>query len=241
MCILTTEVHSVSNTHIYVSADDTNRRQMTIYSNTIDSSGSNTMILPVPNPETLEILECSHSPEFFQDVKKCFHIETIDIPCPIYKIGSYKVSLVNSVEELCNVQFEEFQITEKVLSFLKTTYKDGNFGFLLCKVDPGIHTYTPLIYTHRLHSSGQLFIPTLQYESNIWDHTIYSPATTLFSNSFRFTRSRHMEWEKFPESYKWAQFTQLDCWEKRGAWMNKDFYISHTTNPVTAAEDCSIM
>ena len=60
MCIISKEVNAVSKTKLFASLDDTGTRQLTVYSNQVDTDTSdNAMILPVPNPNTVEFVDLS--------------------------------------------------------------------------------------------------------------------------------------------------------------------------------------
>ena len=54
MCIIAGEVRRVAGTKLFVMPSSDGRRQITVYSNKVDTPGANVMCLPVPNPESIE-------------------------------------------------------------------------------------------------------------------------------------------------------------------------------------------
>lgn len=255
MCIITSTVDSVSTTRIYISADHANRRQLTIYSNVVASPEENVMVLPVPNPDSVELLDFSHYPDFFTDLKACFIERTqrsytnntflvskSTNSLPVFRIGSYDASIVPSIADFPRLQIP---MDRTLIPFLKSKY-NAEFGFIICRLAPGKKEYHPFAYTHDQHSSYRLFIPTMHYHPGDynadWDHLIYSPATGLFSSKYKFNTTRHVAWEKLPLSYQWASQVNLDCWEKIGPGDNRDMYIHHAIDPSSATEDdCVVM
>ena len=259
MCIITSTVNEVAKTRIYVSADEANRRQLTVYSNYVSSSRENAMILPVPNPESIELLNFSNYPAFFEDLANCFQkriprgisntlgFGLVTETLPIYKVGSYQASIVPNLDEFDRLDFHTFKVDPNLYSFLDVHYRKGNFGFIVCSLMAGDHTYHPFAYTHGMHKSGRLFIPTMHYhpghthETGDWDHLIYSPSTTLHDDKYRFVSNRQINWNKLPEEYRWAYDTPMNCWEKVGTWDNHDLLVDHTVDPREISDDCTIM
>jgi hypothetical protein len=263
MCIITSNVKKVDKTRIYVSADANNHRQLTVYSNSVDTLIPNAMVLPVPNPDSVELLDFSHYKNFFDDLKLSFHTPASEMRLarsfsndrarlPIYSVGSYDVTIVPTLDDFYRIDFQRFRIDSGLFDFLQKHYSNENFGFLICDLKPGDHEYHPFAYTHHQHRSGRLFVPTMHYhphsqgfdsESHVadWDHLIYSPSTTLFSPEYKFRSNQFVNWKKLPEEYRWGHDTELNCWKKEGKWQNHDLWIHHTVNPVSVADDCVIM
>lgn len=70
MCIILGQVHSVTRTKLFVLANKDKTRQMTFYSNAVNTPQQNMMILPVPNSENSIELHKIKYKEMFSDLKK---------------------------------------------------------------------------------------------------------------------------------------------------------------------------
>ena len=229
MCIILARVESVSNTQLYISSSKTKERQLVIYTNKVTSPDSNAMILPVPNPLSVELLNFRHYKDIFEDCQKCFrHYDdtrhlyaTRSLACsasdshrpvlPVYTIGSYQASIVPSLDDFDRLNTNILRVNPEVASLLRKTY-DSEFGFLVCQLKRGNHQYHPFAYTHSIHSNRLLFVPTLHYHlgekgsSADWDHTIYSPMTDLFTNyGYSYVNSSSVQWDLLPSEYQWAR------------------------------------
>jgi hypothetical protein len=55
MCIIANPVVNVASTKLYVSPNKAGTRQLTIYSNDVDTMSENAMILPVPTTDVESI------------------------------------------------------------------------------------------------------------------------------------------------------------------------------------------
>ncbi len=242
MCIILSKVDKVSNTKIYVSPDKENKRQLTIYSNEVATRTKNAMILPVPNPETIELLDLSNYPKFFEDCENCFYkLATLSMRSfmpehayasasfiPVVRVGSYLASIVPSFNDFTRIDTTVFDINDDLMPLLAQHYREG-FGFIICMLEEGKHTYHPFAYTHKLKEKNRLFIPTRHYhpgEANKyadWDHMIYSPITELNNaREYRFRDSQGMKWKKIPESYRWASSVPFSRWTMNEEWKNID-------------------
>lgn len=242
MCIILSKVDKVSNTKIYVSPDKENKRQLTIYSNEVATETKNAMILPVPNPESIELIDLSKYSKFFEDCENCFYnLPTLGLRSfnpqnayasasflPVIRVGSYLASIVPSFEDIVRLDRNVFDIHDDLFPLLAANYREG-FGFIVCMLEEGKHTYHPFAYTHELKEKNKLFIPTRHYhvgESNRyadWDHVIYSPITELNNTrEKRFRDSQGMKWKNLPEAYRWASSVPFSRWEMQGDWKNID-------------------
>jgi hypothetical protein len=240
MCIILSTVDKVANTKIYVSPDKENKRQLTVYSNEVATKEENAMILPVPNPETIELLDLSNYPKFFEDCEACFtRVPTLSLRSfqpmnayasllPVFQVGSYLASIVPSLYDFSRVNRDVFDYGDDLIRVLEKNYKEG-FGFILCVLKKGSHTYHPFAYTHDIQTPNRLFIPTRHYhpgESNStadWDHIIYSPITELNNpREVKFRDTSPIKWKKLPETYRWAYSVPLCRWEMIGEWKNID-------------------
>ena len=99
MCIVSGAVNSVTKTNIYVSHNLSMTSQLTVYSNVVDTPEENTMILPVPNPDSIKFINLSSYPSFFVDIEKCFRsrpsrsyggdTNLLGGLLPVFNVGSY--------------------------------------------------------------------------------------------------------------------------------------------------------
>lgn len=199
MCVINVNAE-VSNTNIFVAPDIKKERQLTVYSNSVkNESRNNMMILPVPNPTSIRLIDLSNSPNFFKNVLQ-FHIKyqkyvlksrlsSLSRKLQEYEVGSYNVCIANSIDLLDHINPNKFgTVTNTVKELFASTY-DNNYGYVVCKLKEGDMEYHPLAYTHDI-LNGSLFIPTLHshgenrestldgYE-NHWDHNIYIVGTEL--------------------------------------------------------------
>ena len=205
MCILTATVDKVAATRLFTCALNDGKRQFVVYSNTVDTPvENNTMVLPVPNSDSVQFFNLSHYKPFFDHVKSSFR-SRYDEPrtrsvltasrsfaatdsLPVYAVGSYAVSIVPSVEDFTRLKPNEFTIDSSLPNLLASSY--GNeFGYLVCKLRKGNHGYHPFAYMHDIHPDRLLFLPTLHIhpdgsrlsieEKGDWDHVIYAVGTDL--------------------------------------------------------------
>ncbi len=255
--MITSAVNSVSGTQIYVSSDETYRRQITVYSNRVNTPTENAMILAVPNPGSVKFVNFSHYKNLFEDLASCFSypyptralasLSTRSaVTLPVYSVGSYNASIVETLRDFKRLDEEVFDVASGLLEFLERKYGDSGLGFIVCQLKSGNHTYHPFAYTHHQHPNGRLFIPTMHYHPHSpstryadndnegdWDHTIYSSATRLRSThrDDKVFRENNVKWSKFPPEYRWARHVEIDRWEKYGTWKNCDLFATHTSDP----------
>ncbi len=254
MCIILTHVESVSNTQIYISSSKDRTRQIVIYTNKVDSPLENAMILPVPNPLSVELLNFSHYKDIFEDCNKCFRFLDDSYndshntralyasaslpsrpPLPVYTVGSYQASIVPSFADFDRLNLKILRVNPEVFKLLKDTY-DSSFGFIVCQLRTGSHQYHPFAYTHDIHSSRLLFTPTLHYhlgESSVtadWDHIIYSPMTDLYTTGrYVFKNTNDVDWKKIPEAYRWPSqgYFTMNRHCIQGNKKNKDLWLKN--------------
>ncbi len=257
MCIITSTVNSVSGTQIYVSSDETYRRQITVYSNKVDTPVENAMILAVPNPSTVKFLNFKHYTSLFEDLASCFKypfatrslmasLRSSAGTLPVYSVGSYNASILQTLEDFERLNQEVFDLAPGLVEFLERKYRGSGLGFIVCQLKSGNHTYHPFAYTHAQHPNGRLFVPTMHFHQHSysggqpdtdyeaeWEHTIYSSATNLRSAHWddKVFAENNVKWEKFPREYRWARNVEIDRWEKYGRWKNCDLFATHTTDP----------
>ena len=249
MCIILGPVHRVSKTKLFVLPNNSKTRQMTFYSNAVDTPKQNMMILPVPNSTNSIELHTIHYKNMFQDLKKSVKSlverdrEHNSMTRSLYASaeprktlevishGSYLVSIAPQLEDLLRLNTSVFQVTPELFNFFAKHY-NGEFSFLCCVLKQGSKGYEPLCYSHPLHSSGKLFVPTLHYhvhgskaetEEADWDHTIYSVNSEEKANrGYLSNYYNEVNWSYFPEDYRKPNVTSVRCAEIEGHQKNSD-------------------
>ncbi len=250
MCIITAKVERVSGTNIFVCATD-GGRQVLVYSNTVETIvPNNTMVLPVPNPETVQFINLQSYKKFFADCESSFS-EPRDTnylsrsfaasaslsahTLPVYDVGSYNVSVVPTMNDFHRLDPDFFTIDPYIPQSLQKKY-DSSFGFIICKLRKGQHSYHPLAYTHQIHKDRLLFVPTYHIhpdgtynhidEYADWDHTIYSVETDLDeSSSKKHFDGWSLNWEKLPEDLQWIKKYRGKRWTCHGNKKNRDMWL----------------
>jgi hypothetical protein len=169
-------LNRVAKTKIFSCPTADKKRQLTVYSNTVDTPAENVMLLPVPHPETV-VLETVHK-EIFEECDASFSRGRGEFLCEsdsstltamsggylsIRDHGSYQVVLVPSMEDLDRIPPDFVTLSGGVKDYVRKHYGDGRFGILLCKLKAGAVNYEPFAYSHALLEEGRLFIPTRHY------------------------------------------------------------------------------
>jgi hypothetical protein len=246
MCIILGQVHRVSQTKLFVLPNKDKTRQMTFYSNAVHTPDENMMILPVPNSNDSIELHTIRYKNMFHDLKQSVK-STYDEPSntfmtrsfasvnrkplEIISHGSYLVSIAPRLEDLLRLDESVFDFTPELYSFFAKHYS-REFSYLCCVLKPGLEAYEPLCYSHPLHSSDRLFVPTLHYHKHgnqvstdkaDWDHMIYSVNTEEKANrGFTSNYYNNVEWRHFPEEYQKKNITSVRCASISGQYPNKD-------------------
>lgn len=246
MCIVSLPVRSMSDTKIFASINNDKTRQIIIYSNNVNNLNSkNAMILPVPNPKTLKFHDLSNYKEIFSDCDDCFqnmsrsmlsinHLSRDSLD--VFDVGSYNVSVANSLDDLNYINQDVFSIDDKCVTLLNSNYSDNIFGFIICQLKTGNNGYHPLGYSHDV--APKIFIPTKHYHGHLnekiaddWDHTIYLRNIPLdccyrYSNEY----SKQYIWNKNDINTKKINFDfgtieRLSVLNINGRHENEDIYL----------------
>ncbi len=193
MCIISNKVEKVAKTKILVGVNKLNPSiQLTVYCNSVsNNTDGNAMILPVPNPNTVKFHDLSNYKDFFSDCNKSFwktgtfgkssakcSNSNINNTLEVYNVGSYKVSLAKSLEDLKNIDTSIFKLSSNCAKMLTKEYSNPIYGFIICKLAKGKEDYHPFGYSHKM-VDNTVFIPTKHYH----EHNIFSN----FFNSFNFS------------------------------------------------------
>jgi hypothetical protein len=223
MCIINHPAH-VRETLIFVAPDITNTKQITVYSNEVQTaSPNNLMILPVPFPETVKFIDLTMYESIFKDLDLAFHVFTRSAgsaksKLSVVSVGSYLVTLAMNIEDLDNLDQEVFgSVDPKIMDMLKKHYIGLiPFGFIICKLETGPEKkYHPFAYSHHMMRSSDkpvLFVPTrhahgkghtrivddVEMEDG-WDHEIYSFNTGPGCGNRNQQRDLHLQYDLIPD------------------------------------------
>jgi len=174
MCIFNGNVIRVANTQILV-LPLPGGRQLTVYSNTVETDSPNAMILPVPKGE-VPVVPCDTSKytEVFRDCEALFPREREDYAfgsfgagfggsaksasLPVQRVGGYDVSIVHELEDFARLSAAHFVVPANIQQILTQNYGVG-FSFVVCRFDKKVQAH-PIAYVSNRLPSGRLFIPT---------------------------------------------------------------------------------
>ncbi len=184
MCIIANKIESVSKTKIFVATNPTKTKQITIYSNFVNSVvNNNAMILPIPCSKNVDFIDLSNYKHIFTDCQQSFYDPTNISTCKsksvsmqnntkleIFNIGSYQVSLALNFEQLLNVNEDLCELTEDLKKMLRKSYSESQWGFIICKLKKGSENYHPFAYSHNI-VDNKLFIPTKHFHVKLHEIT----------------------------------------------------------------------
>lgn len=178
MCMISKEIKAVAGTKLFCGVNNEKTKQITIYANTVDNaSRNNAMVLPVPFPDSVVFHNLEKYKNFFSDCESSFlnmskslslftnsygTQSTDRSTLVVYDVGSYKVSLAHSLNDLKRVDVSVFELSKGLEEMLKTHYSNPVFGFIICKLAEGKEKYHPFAYSHNI-ASEKVFIPTRHY------------------------------------------------------------------------------
>jgi hypothetical protein len=246
MCILLGQVDRVSKTKLFVLPNKDKTRQMTFYSNVVATPDDNMMILPVPGKGHIELHRIDYK-HMFQDLElsvtstykssrtmyltRSLAASTSGETLEVFHHGSYLVSIAPQIEDLRRLDSSLFDMTSELFQFFHKHY-NREFSYICCILQPGTKEYEPLCYSHPLHSSGRLFVPTLHYhnhgghihtEKADWDHMIYSVNTAEKANlGYTSNYWNEVNWNEFPKEYRKEKINSIRCSKITGHYPNKD-------------------
>eukprot|EP01088_Endostelium_zonatum_P014986 TRINITY_DN3489_c0_g1_i1.p1 TRINITY_DN3489_c0_g1~~TRINITY_DN3489_c0_g1_i1.p1 ORF type:complete len:300 (-),score=66.85 TRINITY_DN3489_c0_g1_i1:64-963(-) len=204
MCIFNHEVKKVSGTKIFVGPIKGGERQFTVYQNFVDdekkgseSKQQNAMILPFPQGP-VDLIDLTEYKDFFKHCSRCFDpptqnsrsksfgLEQRTYSLKVHVVGSYNVSIAETLEDVARANPEVFTLSSNVSELLGRHYATG-YSFLICCFQESGEKH-PLGYVHKRQKqedeSQALFVPTMHlhgdHEVSLvhdWDHEIYSVNT----------------------------------------------------------------
>lgn len=133
----------VNTTQILVAPSQTDDRQLTVYSNSLKNmSTNNAMVLPVPHPESVELLDLTNYSHIFGHADIAFEEEEEE-DCDmggsgsylqIHDVGDYRCSIAMNVAEIKRVDTDVFKLSHQLSDVLTKYYSDDHWGFIICKL-----------------------------------------------------------------------------------------------------------
>jgi hypothetical protein len=113
-------------------------------------------------------------PDIFDDINKPFNRYRFEWACMssnqivqeklvVQQVGSYKVSIAQSLDDLDRLQFETFNLSSHIKKLLQKEYP-ANFGYVVAIIDAD-KSFHPIAYTHDLWNN-ELFVPTLHHHEH---------------------------------------------------------------------------
>lgn len=192
MCMISLPINEVTNTNLFVALDDEKQRQLTVYSNLVDNNiNANAMVIPVPHPNTVQFHDLSTYKTFFDDCDKSFKLRSltrgygvtlstnsfnfsadgIKKTIAIQTVGSYRVSVVPSINELENIDENIFVLSDGLKNILAEHYNGVEWGFIVFVLATDRKEYHPFAWSHNL-LNGQIYIPTRHYHNHQDDENV---------------------------------------------------------------------
>lgn len=187
MCIFSSEVNSVSNTHIYARYASRDRQYL-VYSMSYDAPDELAMILPLPTPpstreDALEFTDLSGYPDLFEDMDRSFPLPRVVYHPPgvsksalvVHEVGSYEASFVPTQADFSRLD-PRFRLADTLWQALPN-YSD--YSFAVFKLKAGAKKIHPLAFTFPTRDSTMLFFPTVHVHHGEvlakadFDHVLY--------------------------------------------------------------------
>lgn len=176
--MISKEIKAVAGTKLFCGINKEKTKQFTVYANTVDNASSNNaMVLPVPFPDSVVFHNLEKYKDFFSDCERSFFNMKkslgsftnsfgtdgiLEKKLDVYDIGSYKVSLAHSLNDLKRVDTGVFELSTGLEEMLQKHYSNPVFGFIICKLAEKKEKYHPFAYSHNI-ASQKVFIPTKHY------------------------------------------------------------------------------
>jgi hypothetical protein len=197
-------------------------RQLTVYANEVGTLQENLMILPVPNPTTVEFENVPG--DFWVTCEESFtrmgsRGDGLGGDLDVVSHGAYDVILVKNPGDLWRIPASFATLNAEIREFLTREYPTG-FGFLLCRLTAGIVSYEPFAYSHAMESDGRLFIPTRVGPGLVnRDHRIYTACTTTGAHASTTWMPSHLNrirWAAMPAPFRLTPAARIHMRELHG-------------------------
>jgi hypothetical protein len=218
MCVISRRA-TVSKTRIFVALNRAHTRQLTVYANRVATQPGAVMILPVPDPDTVQMVNLSGYTNIFDDLERPFLEQTLSYSndggrggnrtngtLAVTRVGGYEVTIVPTASDFPRLSAEHFgSVDTSLQQIMQQRYP--LFGFVVCRLAAAPTEYHPIAYTHKAIRGPTsapphlIFVPTYHVHNGIaemmahWDHTIYAlnvngTSTRESSREGEFTRSK---------------------------------------------------
>lgn len=219
MCMFSADITFVNSTQIGISCNPELTRQVLIYNNVVKLESKNNsesmfdekeekkvpaMLFALPGDDIEQvqfvteqkIIETLRTlPQETKNLCQVFHsyvpvrskgfdsLKQLDV-------GSYRVTLTNSVEDLEKVP--EMILMKEAKEFLEKTYPKGKYIFVCCCLRPDLNeqSYEPLACSFPMYEK-KLFVPTMHFHPGAkhdidWDHliTFFLPDGVFFPHGY---------------------------------------------------------
>lgn len=203
MCMLSKPVLRVAETSILVAraaprgTGETGARVIVAYQCKVEQKNDNFMLLAVPNPDSIELIDLSAHKTLLGDLEKGFVYHgpkpgggsALAMSTPVRKsiqvvrVGSYRCSVARNIADLARIDTEQLgTLPPGLVALLQRTYGGRNIGYVVARLDAAINgTYEPLCYSY-ISPDGTALMPTLHYHKHAdgtedtdtadWDHTL---------------------------------------------------------------------
>jgi hypothetical protein len=243
MCIISDSVKHVTATKLFAMPSVDGLRQLTVYTNTVDTAKTNVMCLPVPNPNTVKFetvpdnffKQCADSIQ--KEGARSASLSHNGSHLAVQSHGSYDVVTVPSMADLDRVPPSFATLTGDVKNFLRSNYP-ADYGVLLCRLRAGSTRYEPFAYSHAM-ASDRLWLPTKHYHrhgSNAdfmmgrsygmagadWDHEIYTimtnPREAHNTAPRKLPKERNaIDWSNMPIGFRLNPGAHVKLFEREGS------------------------
>ncbi len=204
MCIISNKVEKVAKTKILVGVNKLDPTiQLTVYCNSVsNNTDGNAMILPVPNPHSVRYHDLSNYKDIFTDCNRCFskpiarswslnfNAKSSNKSLEVFNVGSYKVSLAKSLQDLQRVDKNVFNLSFNCGEMLSKEYSNPIFGFIICKLAKGKEDYHPFGYSHEM-IDNTVFIPTKHYHEHNAPGDFFNGFNSDFDNFADFNNNNN--------------------------------------------------
>jgi hypothetical protein len=185
MCIISDSVKHVAATKLFAMPSVDGLRQLTVYTNTVDTAKTNVMCLPVPNPGTVKFETVPDN--FFKQCEDSIQKELLLSArswslslssdgasyLAVQSHGSYDVVTVPSMADLDRVPPAFATLTEDVKNFLRSNYP-ADYGVLLCRLRVGSTRYEPFAYSHAMTGDRLFYGGSSNAYSDMGSHSSYA-------------------------------------------------------------------
>lgn len=214
MCIISDSVKRVAATKLFGMPSLDGSRQLTVYTNTVDTPTTNVMCLPVPAPNTVKFEkvpkglfgQCESSlmtvyhDKSWGGLKLSAGTNSRDY-LAVQSHGSYDVVVAPSMGDLDRVPPTFATLTPEVIQFLQANYP-ADFGVILCRLKAGSVNYEPFAYSHAL-ISDKLFLPTKHYHRHKPSNSLWGGISSTWGDgslingghSYDHSAAVHADWD----------------------------------------------